>query len=562
MAKTLFSPPRNKPKLSLARPTLAVGQPMPQVQTINRPVNLVDDEGNVHGRLGENPNGPEQVTVSPPPGPTNDPAGGPNYASGGTLLIGGGGTTYGAPGGYDPQNTGEYPVPSPSGFGQAPAPSYPNTGEYPVASNSPYRVTGQAANWPVTVGGIGTPTTNSGAAPVYPPQPQQIRPTMAPSIYGDPNQALYTAQQGQIQSRNAALDMRARVLDLKGQTQPYQQAVYDARGQVIQGQSQQNQMQKGYLQQVGQNEKTRLGELEGIYGASQNAPDIINAGEASNAYAAENRRDSAMGVSAPAEVNLPPGYNGPRVAGVRPKIMTQEQRLAEKAGYEDPIRNQQLSIAKNIVDLQRTDVDAAQLASTKAGLSLDEANNLVSQAQLESDYAGIISSRRDVEAQQAGEAPFPGAVRYTDPQTGQGSWVTPQQQDQLQVQYNENVAGPYRTQVQGQGNQYAGLSDSQLLNTIPPSIKSAANAQLYTQPVRDTLIQRYMQQGRTYEQAVTKADALIQEEFDSRSRSGGTPLVLGATSAAQGNPATANTQVNTAPVPDNSGGRYSGYTAP
>lgn len=487
MAISMFAPPRNKPKISLPQPRLAAGQPMPQVQTINRPVNLVDDQGNVHGRLGDNPNGPEWARITPPPGPTNDPAGGPSYASGGDLLIGG-------DGGTQPQEV--------TPDGGAAGNSYTNT--------------------------IGTGIFGGGwQPPQQPQQPQQWTNTGAPvptkpsitSIplqpYPNVNSGLLQAQQNQIAARNESLNTRAKTLDLKGAMQPQQQAVYDARGNVIRAQSQQNQQQKGYLQQVGQNEQQRLGELQGIYAASQNAPDLLNAANAQNAYSSENRRDSAMGVAPPAEVNLPPGYNGPRQAGVRPKIMTQEDRLKEKAGYEDPIRNQQLSIAKNIVDLQATDVQAAQLAAQQAGLTLDQANELVKRSQLDEEYAGIVSSRRDVEAQEAGLAPFAGAERWTDPQTGEGRWVTPQEKDQLQTQYSENVQQPYRTQLQGQGSGLAAVHPSVLLN----SLKAPAGWE--TQQIVEELARRYRQQGYDPQAAAEAAWRDVQNEFLTRRKAAG-----------------------------------------
>lgn len=516
MASSLFSPPRNKPKISLSQPKLAAGQPMPQIQTINRPVNLVDDEGNVHGRIGEN--GQERVNITSSGLPTNDPAGGPNYASGGTLLIGGDAGGYG----QKPVDPGQ-DVP---GWGSMPPATAPqSSGEYPVPSWNSQPVQWNPWNQPVTQG---SPAGNQQPANTAPPIQTKPSITSVPlQQYPDVNAGLLDAQTQQIAARNATLDQRAKTLDLKGAMQPQQQAVYDARGNVIQGQIQQNQMQKGYLQQVGQEDATKLAEAQAIYRASQNAPDLLNVANAQNAYSSENRRDAQMGVSAPAEVNLPPGYNGPRQAGVRPKIMSQEDRLKEKAGYEDPIRGQQLSIAKNIVDLQATDVQVAQLAAQKAGLTLDQANELVKRSQLDEEYAGLISSRRDVEAQEAGMAPFPGDERWTDPQTGAGRWVTPQEKDQLQAQYQQNVQQPYQSGLQNQGvlPQYQGLSIPQVLNTLP---NDSTLGSPQAQPVLNALAQKLINEHHLSPEAARQtAYELLIQEMASRRRGTGTLALPG-----------------------------------
>ncbi len=526
----IFAPPRNKPKISRPMPTLAAGQPMPQVQTIDRPVNLVDDMGNVHGRLGEN--GQEQVRVTPSGLPTNDPAGGPNYASGGTLLIGGTGRPQ-----PKPVLPGEYP--NDGGWGQQPPQdNYSSTigtgifgggGVQGIPGYQPQQQQSQNS-YPSTIG--------TGMFGQQQPAPS-ITSVPLQTMYGNPNQNIWQAQQNQTQAKNQYLDMKAKVLDAKTGTMPLQNNVLQAKWGVNFAQSQQNQMQKGYLQQEQGNQQLKAGELQAIYAASKNTPDLLNAGEAQNAYASENRRDSAMGVSAPAEVNLPSEYNGPRQAGIRPKIMTQEQRLAEKAGYEDPIRNQQLQIAQTIVQLQGTDVRAAELAAAKAGLTLDQANQLVSQAELGSEYAGIVENRAGLGVQEAGQPPFAGAVKWTDPATGAGRWVTPQQYDQLQAQYQENVQQPYATSVRNQGSNLAGLSDAQLANTLPDDANYFQQYQVFQE-----LIRRYTQQGMTPEAATQKAQAVIQQEIAGR-KSGQKPL----TSAPAGTPPPASAPLGTATGP-------------
>jgi len=486
MAASIFAPPRNRPKISLSKPTLAAGQPFQPIQTINRPVNLVDDEGNVHGRLGENPHGPEQVTVTPPPGATNDPAGGPDYASGGTLLIGGGGTQ------SEEASTNPYPSTIGTGiFG----------GSWQPPASNPYTAT------------IGTGVFGQNwQPPSLVTTPQQQQPQGQPGWWTnpatDPNATQFAAQQHQIDTRNSALDYRAKVLDAKSQNRPLIQAQNQAKQNVLNLQGQGNQLQKSYYQQQGMDEQARLGELQGIYSASQNTPDLMNVAQAKNAYSSENRRDSEMGVAPSAEVNLAPGANPPRIAGVRPKIKSQEEALQERAGYEDPIRAEKLQLAKNIVDLQITDVRAASLAAEQAGLTLSQANDLVEQAQLEADYAGIVSQRADISASAANLPPSPGLVKWTNPSDGVGLWVTPEVQKQLE------------TQASGRGP----LTHPQLLNTIPPNFKDPADISKNPgvfDPIIAQITQDFVKQGYDQDTARNAAIAMVTQELNSR-RSGGT----------------------------------------
>lgn len=490
MAKTLFSPPRNKPKISLAQPTLAVGSPMPQIQTINRPVNLIDDEGNVHGRLGENPNGPEKVTVTPPPGKTNDPAGGPDYASGGTLLIGGGPVTF--PQEVTPGDSGSGPVYGPP----APAPIY--------GPPAPQVASGQVQSQP-----------NVTSIPLK-------------TGYGQTNTAIQQAQQQQLAAKQALLNSSRATLDARAQTMPLRAASNAARGAVLSAQEQQNQMTRGVTQQEMANNQTRLGELQGIYGASQNAPDLLNTAETTNRYRAEDRRASAMGVAPEAEINLPPGYNGPRVAGIRPKIMSQEDRLREKAGFEDPIRNQQLQLAKDAVTLQSSDVRKAELAASRAGLTLEQANQMVNEAELAQSYSQLFENQSNLDVVSATQPPFPGAVRSSIT----GNWLSPEDRDKEQIQYREGTLQPYQTQVQGQGSQFAGLSVPQLLNTIPKISGTELQNPLYVEPVRKEFIRRFMQQGLDETQATEAANALIQQELASRKSGGLSEISPGASAPA------------------------------
>lgn len=408
---TIFAPPRNRPKISLSQPSVTVGQPMPQMQQIPEPVDFVGRyTGMVHGTAGDNPNGPEHVQITPTGGPgkpTVASDGGPSYAQGGSFLVG---ASNPDPQPQEVQSEG-------SGGSYNPYPSTIGTGIF-SGHWSPY-----SNSYPSTIGtGMFSPSW----------QAPQGHP-----VYGDPNQNIWQLQQNLFNARNSGLNLQANVLDQRMRNLPLQSAVYDAQGNLISMQGAQNQARAGYLRQEGGVEQQRLSEAQAINAARFNTPDLTRAAEAEGAYAAENRRDAAMGVAPPAEINLPNGTTTPAVAGVRPKIKTQEQQLKENQSYAEPIRAQQLALARNAVDLMGTDVESARLAAARAGLTLDQANQLVTEAQLQEGYGNIISSRANLELEQAQQPPQPGMVRWTDPATGAGEWVTPQEHDELQYNYTQ-----------------------------------------------------------------------------------------------------------------------------
>jgi hypothetical protein len=215
--------------------------------------------------------------------------------------------------------------------------------------------------------------------------------------------------------------------------------------------------------------------------------------------------------------------------------MSQEDRIREQAGYEDPIRNQQLQLAKDAVELQGTDVKRAQLIADRLGLTLEEMNQMVQEAELNQSRYQLNENQADLDLAGAQQPPFPGAVRSSI----SGNWLSPEDRDKERIQYQENVTQPYQNQVQGQGSQFAGLSVPQLLNTIP-KVAGNANA-LYTEPVLQELIRRFKQQGLSDTQAREAAQAILQQELASRRSGGGlTEVVPGqqtpAPAAAPGQP--------------------------
>jgi hypothetical protein len=572
--KSMFAPPPG-PKISRPQPTVPIGQQMPPMQQIPEPVDGIGRyTGIKHFALGDG-GAPEVVHVTPTrprlPGPTGDAPGEVPYAQGGSFIVGpqiapDPGTptpqapAFGdyAPPTFDPTNPSSFGGSESQYYGSAPAPGPPQQ-ITPPGGNGPFSApapTQPAAQSYSPTGYQAPPASynNGYVAPVMPP------PMAAPRIGPDPNQQMYNARQAQINAERNVYTATA------GVRNGPQQDVYRATAGVNAATAQQNAAQADYLRQQQAEDQRRLGEIQGINAAHLNGPDIQRAAEAENAYAAEDKQDRALGVSAPATVQLPPGMAA--VAGVRPKIMTQEAFLSDRAQSADAEATQRLKIAQNVVQLQATNVAAARQAASEAGLTLQEANDMVSQARDAAGLAGLDVSQQQLGEEgkvlytdpETGQGEYvsqaeadrrkqdyqrqfalgqPGDVLYTDPNTGERSYMSQAEADQRKYDYEQGLtqqripqtyaqqqaAGAYATQAQGQGSELAGLSDAQVLNTIPANAGLAAQYQAYEELLRRFLVRHYSQ-----DQAAQAAEALIQQEMASRTRGGGatvTPPAFG-----------------------------------
>jgi hypothetical protein len=211
-----------------------------------------------------------------------------------------------------------------------------------------------------------------------------------------------------------------------------------------------------------------------------------------------------------------------------------------------------------------TNVAAARQAASEAGLTLQEANDMVSQARDAAGQAGLDvtqqqlgqegqvlytdpetgqgeyvsqaeADRRKQDYQRQFALGQPGDVLYTDPNTGERSYISQAEADQRRYDYEQGLtqqripqayasqeaAAQYRVQQQSQGDVLAGLSQTQVLNSIPTGAVagSAARERAY-----GVLYNRFIRAHYSPEQAANAAQELIAEELASRAASGGATL--------------------------------------
>ncbi len=275
-----------------------------------------------------------------------------------------------------------------------------------------------------------------------------------------------SSKQGTLQSQlnqqpymQASLNAKRGVLGAQAATLGPKSAVIGANAGVIGAQGAQLAGTRGLIGQQQQETATRRGEFEQEQAAKYNVKDQAAVATAQRYRAAEDARNRTLGILPSAEINAPPGtvnLGEDLAPGVRAKLTTQFEDVSTKNQANQQRRGFDLETAKLAVQLMGTDVDQARLVAAQAGLTLDQAQLAVEQAQNTAGFAGadedqaalatraasldeagvdLQASQADLNARLAGRAPFAGAVSYTDPATGQSSWMTPSEADNLNYQH-------------------------------------------------------------------------------------------------------------------------------
>lgn len=455
--------PPSKSKLSnVARPlpVVPIGQPWPppapamSPNGIPEPASVVGDlTGKVYDNIGDNPQGPETLQVTPPGGQQqNVPVGPPGGQGEGfwdmvsRLHAGAGGraspmvspptATPGAQsfanGTDEPQQVGQITPPRFAGEG----------GLLPGASSTqitPPPFAGEGGLQPNAGGGPSGPSTA-----IYNQQD---------SVYNQQQRANQAGQDAN-QVAQGALVGRAGVIaataDSFGASSAYtaaQRSANDAAGR-------QNQQNRAYITQQGADVAARTDEEQKLQASAANVSDLAAVAQAQGYRTDKEAEDQRFdGVSAPQQIVVPPGYTGQLPAGVEAKYQTQNEQQQTQFSNADKLRSLSLDAAKNIVDLAGTDAAAASIAAKAAGFTVDEAkqkiaeaSNLSSAMQLNVDQANLKTNAESLKAtgaqislSQLKNLP-PGTAVWEDPNTGESSIVPQAVADANKLQYENQLA--------------------------------------------------------------------------------------------------------------------------
>lgn len=470
----------------IAPPTVAFNAVIPR-QNIPEPVIGVGKfTGQQHFVLGDNPNGQETMTITPPGGMprramVGAPAGAVSYANGGYVTAGYGGPSVDqitAAGGYNNEDERYYYLASKANSGVTlgqDAYDFLNSYSPTYAQQQP-----QQPQQPVASGPAAPSTAYTGYVPSDPLEGQRA----AAQAAVDARAPVAAATQAQIQANagvvaaqgNQNLANQSVVNAVNGTFAP-RTAQIAAQGNVINQQQQLTSAQRAQIQQQQQVDAQRLAEEQRVQAAAANVADQTAVAQALNTRANEDYKYQLAGLATPAEVNTANGAdNSSLPVGTRAQLQTQEQLLTTKQGQNEKLRAIQLDQAQNIVKLAATDVDAAQQAAARVGLTVAQAQLLVDQAQNAAAGAGVAVQQAQNAANQAGigvnqanlgvynaatavqqAAILPqgmaGYVVYTNPFTGASNYMTPAAAKELQYQDTQQI------NAINQG-QYAGLSPS------------------------------------------------------------------------------------------------------
>ena len=477
-------------------PTVPFNQPAQFMDIPERVIGVGAESGQTYFTIGDNPAGPESVSITPPGGmpkrariggapkmqaggmpPAVTAGGGVSFANGGEMEIGPGGRTRDQVTGTDYLSEAErawY-------LGQS-----TNIGTEAQTFLTEYNQ-GQAQ--PPT--GTITPPSFSGGAGIA-PAPQAIVDPLeaqrqAQQAAIDARGPVSTATAAQIQANTNVLNTQAGQINanrdvvnaVSGTFGPQRQQI-DAQGRVIDAQADTTTAQRAQIQRTQQANTARLAEEQGIQAASANYADQAAIAQAQNARAAEDYKYALAGLPTPTEVNTASGADEAGLpTGTRAKLQTQEQMKAKEAQQAERLRAIQLDQAQQIVNMAQTDVASANQAAARVGLTVasaqllvDEARNKaagegvnVQEAQRQSGYfdqalntaqLGVYNSATAL--QQAGMPPVgtpAGFVQYTDPFSGSTRYMSAAEAAIQKNQADQEIA----RMIQGD---FAGMSPSSI----------------------------------------------------------------------------------------------------
>ena len=282
------------------------------------------------------------------------------------------------------------------------------------------------------------------------------------------DRGVINAQAATIGPQNRQLDASGNVLNARAGTIAPQRDVIAAQGNVVNAQTAQTQGQRGFIgQQQGAN-TARTTEEQGVQAAARNTADQAAIAQAQNSRDNEDYKYALAGLSRPREIQTAEGDDVQGLPpGVRGKLETQEQILTRVAGANERLRALALEGAQLAVQLLGTDVAAAQQAAARAGLTLDEAQLLVQQAQITEGQAGLDVDRSQIGVQearntagladidargagleagragllekQAGQTSKPGMTVYQNPFDGSSKEVTPAEKARLDALDDQQI---------------------------------------------------------------------------------------------------------------------------
>lgn len=310
--------------------------------------------------------------------------------------------------------------------------------------------------------------------------------------------ARINASKGVVSATTSDINANRGVVSAQAGTFGPQQNVINANQQVVNQQQQQNTLNRGLIGQTTAADQQRLQEQQGIVNASNNMADKVATGQSQDYRNNTDYQYGLAGLQRPTEIQTPTGGNVAGLpTGVRGQLQSGADVLTRVAGQNEQLRTATLNIARDAVNLAGTDVVAAQNKAQAAGLTLDEAKLVVSQAQnvaagtsLDVNAAQNTVAGARVAEEKSQLAP-PGEQLYTDPVTRNSQYVTPAQAAVLKAQEPVVYRAP-------------GSDTATLTSPGQADLTKAAEPVIYASPFG----------GQA--QTMTRAQAYVQEQEDNR----------------------------------------------
>ena len=253
----------------------------------------------------------------------------------------------------------------------------------------------------VPAGQSQAPASTPYTPPVVPPAPAGAAPPApAPYTPGAPMSITYSAP-GPVGAQHAAQTdlMNAQQTDInatrgyynaQGTLIPYSQAELDARANA-------NNARGAYLAEQTRALAAEQGETAAIVAAKKNVGNLQNVAMGQRERDQYAYRYQLAGLPTPVEITLPEGHTGPLPAGVQARLRTLAEILEDKAKDASAMRKFNIEAARIHAETTGLAVTAAEIASGRVRLSIDEVELAMRQAGLDVNQATLNLNR----AQQA-----------------------------------------------------------------------------------------------------------------------------------------------------------------
>lgn len=246
------------------------------------------------------------------------------------------------------------------------APTLPQAPQYMTYAPPPLPTPG---SWNPSMSSMtGAPLTPNSTGLPYPAVPPSTN-------WGNPDTAQWEAGMNSINAGQNALNAKTAYTNM----QPLK---WTADGRVLDARTGQLQATSAQIAEQTRNNQARMAEDQAITAAQHDPNNIIAVARAQRERDNSDYTYRIAGLSTPVDVKMPPGFNGTMPPGVRKRLQTIAEQLTDVQADNEKMRKYHEEAARLITAERGTEVTAAEIASGRVSLTLDQAEHAMRVAEL------------------------------------------------------------------------------------------------------------------------------------------------------------------------------------